>query len=85
GSECNNGILPETLSIMNTYAKAAKYPAVKSFDSYEVNGDAEGWMASVGIPALTVELKTHQTIEFDQNLAGVKALLEYYGKKTEGI
>ncbi|MBX4198628.1 hypothetical protein KW782_04880, partial [Candidatus Parcubacteria bacterium] len=23
GSECNNGILPETLSIMNTYAKAA--------------------------------------------------------------
>lgn len=77
-SECNNGILPETLNVMNTYAKAAGYPAVKSFDSYAVTGDAEGWLASINIPAITVELSTHDTIEWDRNLLGIKALLGYF-------
>ena len=77
-SECSEGILPETLDIMNVYAKAANYPAVKSFDAYEVHGDAEGWLASIHIPAITVEMSTHDTIEWDKNLAGVKALLAQY-------
>jgi predicted deacylase len=77
-SECKDGILPATLEIMNTYADAAGYPKVKSFNSYPVTGDAEGWLASQGIPAITVELKTHDTIEWDRNLAGIKALLNYY-------
>ena len=80
-SECEKGILPETLAIMDTYAKAAGYPAVKSFDAYAVSGDAEGWLASIGIPAITVELKTHESTEWDRNLSGIKALLEYYRLK----
>jgi g-D-glutamyl-meso-diaminopimelate peptidase len=80
-SKCENGILPETLLIMNTYAEASGYPAIASFDAYPITGDAEGWLASIGIPAITVELKTHQTIEWDKNLAGVKALFDYYSKK----
>jgi g-D-glutamyl-meso-diaminopimelate peptidase len=80
-SECNKGILPKTLDIMTAYAKAAGYPAVKSFDAYPVSGDSEGWLASVGIPAITVELKTHETVEWDKNLAGIKALLTYYSQK----
>ena len=80
-SECNDGILPETLTIMNTYAKAAGYPAVKSFDSYAVTGDAEGWLASIHIPAITVELKTHESVEWEKNLAGIQALLKYYEEK----
>lgn len=79
-SECKEGILPVTLDIMNVYAKASGYKPIKTFDSYEVTGDAEGWLASINIPAITVELKTHETIEWSQNLAGVKALLEYYDK-----
>jgi len=79
-SECKAGILPETLDIMNAYAKASGYKAIKKFDSYEVVGDAEGWLASIQIPAITIELKTHETIEWEQNLAGLKALLEYYSK-----
>ncbi|MFH1170641.1 MAG: M14 family metallopeptidase [Candidatus Vogelbacteria bacterium] len=78
-SRCEGDILPETLAIMKAYAQASGYPAVKSFDAYDVTGDAEGWLASIGIPALTVELKTHQTIEWEQNLAGAKALFKYYG------
>ena len=77
-SECREGILPETLSLMKVYADASLYPPVDSFDAYEVTGDAEGWLASVGIPAITVELKTHETIEWDRNIAGIKALFEYY-------
>ncbi len=79
-SECENGILPQTLDIMTAYATAAGYPSVKSFDAYPVSGDSEGWLASIGIPAITVEMKTHETIEWEKNLAGVKALFGYYGK-----
>jgi len=77
-SECRMGILPETLEILDVYSRASGYRAVKFFDAYETSGDAEGWLTSVGIPAITVELKTHETIEWEQNLAGFKALLEYY-------
>lgn len=79
-SECEEGILPETITLMNTYANTAGYPAVDSFDAYEVTGDAEGWLASIGIPAVTVELSTHETIEWEKNLAGIQALFNYYGK-----
>jgi len=77
-SECKNGVLPETLNIMSAYSVASDYPAIKSFDSYAVTGDAEGWLASINIPAITVELKTHETVEWDRNLGGIKALFKYF-------
>lgn len=79
-SECNDGILPQTLELMNLYARASKYTPIKTFDSYKITGDVEGWLASINIPAITVELKTHETVEWEQNLAGFQALLKYYGK-----
>jgi predicted deacylase len=57
-SQCNSGILPETLNIMNTFAKAAGYSPIKTFDAYATSGAADDWLASIGIPAITVELKT---------------------------
>jgi hypothetical protein len=80
-SECNDGILPETIDIMNTYSKASGYSAIPTFDAYEISGDAEGWLASIGVPAITVELKTHETIEGIENIAGFKSLIEYYKNK----
>ncbi|MEX2340822.1 MAG: M14 family metallopeptidase, partial [Candidatus Paceibacterota bacterium] len=77
-SECHDGILPVTLDIMNAYASAASYGAVESFDHYPVTGDAEGWLASIGIPAITVELSTHETTDWVRNLAGVRAVIEYF-------
>jgi predicted deacylase len=77
-SECEDGILPDTLSLMKIYADAAGYPSVDSFDAYPITGDAEGWLASVGIPAITVELSTHETLEWQKNLAGFTAVLEKY-------
>lgn len=76
-SQCESGILPETLVIMNAYAKASGYAAIKAFDAYATTGAAEDWLSSINIPSITVELKTHETTEWERNLAGVKALIEY--------
>ena len=77
-SECEKGILPLTRAVMNAYSKAAGYKAVDVFDAYSVTGDAEGWLASINIPAITVEMATHETIEWEKNLAGMKALFALY-------
>ncbi len=77
-SACRNGILQATLGIMNAYAAAAGYGAIKTFDAYATSGAGEDWLASIGIPALTVELTTHQDVEFEKNLAGVKAVIGYF-------
>ena len=80
-SECHNGVLPETLSVMNAYALAAGYKAVSSFDAYPVTGDAEGWLASINIPAITVELSSHTSVEWEKNLAGIKAVFDLYSTR----
>ena len=79
-SACQDGILPETLAMMDAYSKVSGYPAVKTFDSYTVTGAADDWLASIGVPAMSVELKTHETVEWEQNLAGAKALLKFFSK-----
>lgn len=79
-SECTKGILPVTRVVMNAYSTASGYKAVDVFDSYEITGDAEGWLASIGIPAITVELETHKTLEWTKNLAGVNAVFNYFKK-----
>ncbi len=63
---------------MNTYAEASGYPAEGLWTAYEITGDAEGWLATLGIPAVTVELKTPNSIEWQQNLAGVEAVMRLY-------
>jgi len=77
-SECEDGIIPETLEVMEKYATAASYGEVPAFDAYPITGDAEGWLASIGIPAVTVELETANSIEWSRNLAGVEALVNKY-------
>lgn len=77
-SECENGILPGTLAVMNAYARGSGYPAVSVFDAYTITGDAEGWLASINIPAVTVELSSHETIEWERNRMGVEELFKLF-------
>lgn len=81
-SECEEGVLLETLALMNAYANAGSYGAVPVFDAYPITGDAEGWLASIGIPAITVELESFRSIEWERNLAGIKALFAHYATGT---
>lgn len=82
GSECHEGILPLTTEIMNRYATAGRYQAVPIFDAYPVVGDIEGWLATLGIAAITVELETRNTTEWNRNLAGTLAVLEHLNSFT---
>ncbi len=82
-SECEEGILPETLRLVDAYSQASGYQAIKSFNNYEITGDAEGWLASIKIPAITVELKTHEVVEWEKNLAGIKALFKYFSREIQ--
>ncbi len=75
-SECDDGPLPLTLEIMTAYANAANYGAVPVFDAYPITGDVEGWLASIGTAAITVELQTRTDSEWERNLAGTTAMLE---------
>ena len=79
-SECGKGILSTTTAMMNAYSKASGYPANTTFTAYTTTGASDDWLASIGVPAMTVEFKTHKDIEWDQNLAGVKAVLKYFGE-----
>jgi predicted deacylase len=75
---CGGVVLPATENLMNTYALAANYPAIKIFTAYVVTGAIEDWLSKIGIPAITVELKSHNDMEWEKNLAGFKAVLNYY-------
>ncbi|HLP43783.1 MAG TPA: M14 family metallopeptidase, partial [Candidatus Nanoarchaeia archaeon] len=77
GSKCETALATSTQKILGTYAAAGGYPAVPTFDAYEVSGAADDWLASIGIPAITVELKTHETIEWEQNLAGSLSVIQH--------
>ncbi|MFZ2303621.1 MAG: M14 family metallopeptidase [Minisyncoccia bacterium] len=79
-SSCHNGVLPETKALTNTFANASGYPAYESYDFYKLTGDMPNWLAKKNIPAISVLLTTHQDTEWTKNLAGVKAVLNYYAK-----
>lgn len=78
-SECKDGVLPKTLALMNSYATAAQYKSVAAFDAYPITGDAEGWLASIGIPAVTVELETRTDSELTRNLSAIEKIFTDYG------
>lgn len=66
---------PASYVLAELYGKAASYPVYPGFTFYPVTGDASDWLASQGIPAFTVELTTHEALDWEQNLAGVLALM----------
>ena len=79
-SNCHEGILPETNKLTSTYAKASGYPAYENFDFYTTTGDMVNWLAKIKVPAISVLLTNHKDIEWNKNLAGVKAILKLYTK-----
>jgi len=77
---CDAGPSREVLELTDLYSKASGYPFYDKFTNYEVTGAAESWLATQGISAITVELSTHKVIEFEKNLAGIKAMLGFYSE-----
>jgi hypothetical protein len=70
--ECD-GQSPGSDWFPQTLSNATGYP-VHKFDYYEVTGDASNWLAKIGVPAVVLELASHDEPEFRRNLLGVIAL-----------
>ncbi len=79
-SNCHTEILPETNILAATYGKASGYPAYEDFDFYATTGDMVNWLAKIKIPAISVLLTNHTDVEWNKNLAGIKAILKLYIK-----
>jgi len=79
-SNCHTGVLPETKTLTNLFAKASGYPANEEFNFYETTGDMTNWLAKIKIPAISILLTNHTDVEWSKNLAGIQSLLKYYTK-----
>ncbi len=79
-SSCHNGVSTETNSILKKYADASGYKAYADFDFYEITGDMVNWLAKKNVPAISVLLTNHTDTDWTKNLAGLKALIDYYSK-----
>lgn len=79
-SNCRNGVTAATLDLTNTYADASDYTANESFDFYAITGDAVNWMARENIPAISVLLSGYQDIEWEENRAGLSAIMDVFAQ-----
>ncbi len=79
-SNCHNGVLPETKTLVDLYAKASGYPGYESFDYYEITGDMVNWLAKMGTPGISVLLSNHTDTEWTKNQKGIEAILKHYAQ-----
>ena len=71
-------IHPPSLNWAEVYAAAADYPTYTQFTSYAITGDAADWLTTQDLPAITIELSTHEGLDWFPNLAGIQAILAVY-------
>jgi hypothetical protein len=74
---CPDLYLP-SYQLATIYGRAANYPIRDAFTSYTITGDATDWLATQGVPAITVELINHYDLDWEQNRAGVLAVLTFF-------
>ncbi|MCR4333706.1 MAG: M14 family zinc carboxypeptidase [Patescibacteria group bacterium] len=79
-SSCHNGVLPETLTLTDLYAKAAGYTSNASYDFNAIPGDMVNWLAKMQVPAISVLLTNHTDTEWTQNQKGIQAILDHYAQ-----
>ena len=68
---------PPSEELALVYGRAADYPVYPLFDHYLITGDAGDWLTTQGIPSFTVELVTHEDLEYEKNMAGIVALMNF--------
>jgi hypothetical protein len=67
-----------SMDLASIYGQAAGYPVYERFSAYDVTGDAGDWLTTRGITSISVELKNHENLDLEQNLAGMLAVLNQY-------
>ncbi len=74
------GVYQPSLDLAEIYGRAAGYPVYETFTSYQVTGDAGDWLSLQGIPAISVELLSHESTDWSRNLDGVTAVLRQFSQ-----
>jgi hypothetical protein len=80
---CGATTHPPSEELAAVYSAASEYPVVPSL-SYEITGDASDWLTTQDIASIAVELTDHTGIEWERNLAGLLAVLDYYVGLCDG-
>ncbi|WP_420628178.1 M14 family zinc carboxypeptidase [Candidatus Leptofilum sp.] len=75
-----DGTFQPSAEIAEIYGRASGYTVYSEFSAYPITGDASDWLATQNIPSFTVELKTRNGTDWEMNLDGVLALLDFYGR-----
>ncbi len=81
---CQNGSQVST-TLATTFGQAAGYAVVdfETLVAQEVNGDATNWLDDQGIPSASILLPAYDQVDWENNLAGVLAIMELYGDVVE--
>ncbi len=74
---CSDVHVPSYI-LSTVYGEVSGYPVYEKFNAYPVTGDSSDWLTTKGIASFAVELPTHEAIDWNQNLAGVTAILEHF-------
>lgn len=83
--ECSEGTTVSQ-SLANVYGEAAGYH-VEDFEDLVntvVQGDATNWLDKQGIPAISVLLTNYTTSDFEENMAAIEAVLDFYADQEAG-
>jgi hypothetical protein len=81
---CGDSPHAPSTELAAVYRRAAAYPVRPGGLPYAITGDASDWLTTQGIASIAIELTDHTTIEFERNLAGVLAVLDYYAAVCAG-
>ncbi len=71
----------ESISLQKAYAQASGYTNKEWVKDNNITGDVTDWLADIGIPAITAELKSHTEIDWNENLAGIQATIKHVSHK----
>ena len=74
-----DGAYMDSIQLGQLYAEASDYNFHEAFTAYEITGEASDWLTTQDIPSFTVELTVRDETEWEQNLAGILAMLDYFG------
>ena len=64
-----------SITMAQIYASGAGYAYHRYWPNYNITGGMSDWAGSMGIAAITPELVTGNSSEYEQNLAGLQAVL----------
>ncbi|MFM2310198.1 MAG: hypothetical protein RLY87_2320 [Chloroflexota bacterium] len=65
---------PVSIAFAQAYAAGAGYEYARYWDKYHITGGMHDWARGIDLPAIVPELLTGEEPEFEQNLAGLRAV-----------